>query len=206
MGVLMQAQAMYQTQLSLNAAKKNTKQTNNPTKAIVARENFDYVYSVNADGYYAINQIEFLINKKAEPFNKEKEEKGLTKVKSKSEADKEIKNQNDVLKDRSIKFKWNDSDKKNTTNEVTLIYLDSALIQDKINVAPPNTTSLTFLEIKITIDGIAGLHCGQYFQIDGVPEIYNKNGFFQITNIKHSIDSDNGWITTIEAGLRIKNK
>jgi hypothetical protein len=206
MGVLMQAQAMYQTQLSLNAAKKNTKQTNNPTKAIVARENFDYVYSVNADGYYAINQIEFLINKKAEPFNKEKEEKGLTKVKSKSEADKEIKNQNDVLKDRSIKFKWNDSDKKSTTNEVTLIYLDSALIQDKINVAPPNTTSLTFLEIKITIDGIAGLHCGQYFQIDGVPEIYNKNGFFQITNIKHSIDSENGWVTTIEAGLRIKNK
>lgn len=205
MGVLMQAQALYQTQLSLNAAKNNTKQTNNPTKAIVARENFDYVYSVNADGYYAINQIEFLINKKAEPFNKENEAKGLTKVKSKSEADKEIKNQNDVLKDRSIKFKWSSTDKNKTSNEATLIYLDSALIQNKINVAPQKTTSLTFLEIKITIDGIAGIHCGQYFQIDGIPEVYNKNGFFQVTNIKHSIDTENGWVTTIEAGLRIKN-
>jgi hypothetical protein len=205
MGVLMQAQAMYQTQLSLNAAKQGNKQTNNPSKTIISRENFDYVYSVNADGYYAINEIEYLINKMAEPFNKDNEIKGLTKAKTKTEADKEKKNQIDVLKDRSIKFKWTSADKKKSTNEATLIYLDSALIQNKIDVAPPDTTSLTFLEIKITIDGMSGLSCGEYFNIDGIPEIYNKNGFFQITNVKHSIDPESGWMTHIEAGLRIKN-
>jgi hypothetical protein len=49
---------------------------------------------------------------------------------------------------------------------------------------------------------MAGLSCGEYFQIDGIPEIYNKNGIFQITNVKQGID-ESGWKTTIEAGYRV---
>ena len=49
---------------------------------------------------------------------------------------------------------------------------------------------------------MAGLSCGEYFQIDGIPEIYNQNGIFQTTNVKQGID-DSGWKTTIEAGYRV---
>ena len=58
------------------------------------------------------------------------------------------------------------------------------------------------MDITFAIDGMAGLSCGEYFQIDGIPEIYNKNGIFQITNVKQGID-DSGWKTTIEAGYRV---
>ena len=61
------------------------------------------------------------------------------------------------------------------------------------------------VDITLEIDGLAGLSCGEYFNIDGVPEIYNQTGVFQITNTKHQIDTE-GWKTTIEAGYRIVNK
>jgi len=61
------------------------------------------------------------------------------------------------------------------------------------------------LTVSLTIDGFSGLSPGQYFNIDGVPEIYNKIGVFQITNTKHSVSND-GWTTSIEADHRIVNK
>jgi hypothetical protein len=63
--------------------------------------------------------------------------------------------------------------------------------------------ALTYLDISIEIDGMAGFSCGEYFQIEGIPEVYNKNGYFQITNVKQGIDT-NGWKTTIEAGYLLK--
>ena len=63
---------------------------------------------------------------------------------------------------------------------------------------------MTPIEVTLTIDGLSGFSCGEYFHIDGVPETYNRDGVFQITNIKHSINND-GWLTTIEAGWRIIN-
>ena len=59
--------------------------------------------------------------------------------------------------------------------------------------------------MTIVIDGFSGFRCGQYFNIDGIPEIYNQIGVFQITNTKHNIQKD-GWSTTIEAEFRIINK
>ena len=56
--------------------------------------------------------------------------------------------------------------------------------------------------MTITIDGISGFSCGEYFNIDGIPEVYNKIGVFQITNTKHNITND-GWTTTLEASFRI---
>ena len=68
---------------------------------------------------------------------------------------------------------------------------------------PSGSTALTFLEITLEIDGLAGFSCGEYFQIDGLPEIYNRNGYFQILNVKQGID-ENGWKTTIEAAYLLK--
>jgi hypothetical protein len=87
-----------------------------------------------------------------------------------------------------------------------LIYKDSGLVQLYMMPKTPNgSTALTFLEITLEIDGMAGFSCGEYFQIDGLPEIYNRNGYFQILNVKQGID-ENGWKTTIEAGYLLKTE
>jgi hypothetical protein len=82
-----------------------------------------------------------------------------------------------------------------------LIYKDSSLIQAKIPKAQTGTIGLTFLEATITMDGIAGISCGEYFLIDGVPEIYNQKGYFQVLNVKHSI-KENRWTTILEIAYR----
>ena len=52
--------------------------------------------------------------------------------------------------------------------------------------------------MTLTINGISGLSSGEYFRANGIPEIYNQNGVFQITNVKHLVDAQ-GWKTEIEA-------
>ena len=81
----------------------------------------------------------------------------------------------------------------------------TSLILKYVKTKAENTSALTYLDISLKLDGIAGISCGEFFHIDGVPEIYNKNGYFQVTNVKHSID-DKGWETTIEAGYRINSQ
>ena len=65
--------------------------------------------------------------------------------------------------------------------------------------------TLTSFSVTLVIDGISGISCGELFRIDGIPEIYNQTGAFQIMNIKHSID-DKIWNTTLEATWRIIKK
>jgi hypothetical protein len=65
--------------------------------------------------------------------------------------------------------------------------------------------ALSYLNITLGIDGIAGFSCGEYFNIEGIPEIYNQRGYFQILNVKQGID-ETGWKTTIEAGFLIKTE
>jgi hypothetical protein len=85
-----------------------------------------------------------------------------------------------------------------------MIYQDPALIQYHIPKKQSGTTVLTFLDVSVTIDGTSGLSCGEYFNIDGIPEIYNRNGYFQITNVKHGL-SENEWKTIIEASYLMKS-
>ena len=121
----------------------------------------------------------------------------------KDEATKEDVDLTDSLSQKSIKFKM-PKDK----NVQTLIFTDKAFIVKELKIAEKKqktTSALTFLEITLIIDGTAGINCGEIFRVDGVPEVYNKNGFFQVTNVKHSIEKD-GWKTIIEAGYRINVK
>ena len=116
--------------------------------------------------------------------------------KSKQEVEKQL---NDSIQSKYIKFLIG-QDSKN------LIYKDSSLIQLYIlPKTPAQSMALTYLDISIEIDGMAGFSCGEYFQIEGIPEIYNKNGYFQITNVKQGIDAS-GWKTTIEAGYLLKTQ
>ena len=106
---------------------------------------------------------------------------------------------------KSVKFKFD----KPAKGILTLIYKDTTFIQDYIaqSIAESKNKKSTLSPITVTIviDGFSGFRCGQYFNIDGIPEIYNQIGVFQITNTKHNIQKD-GWSTTIEAEFRIINK
>ena len=89
----------------------------------------------------------------------------------------------------------------------TLIYTDKGFLAQNLDVdfnEKKATSALTFLEITIIIDGTSGINC-EVFKIDGVPEVYNMNGFFQVTNVKHQIEPD-GWKTVVEAGYRVSSK
>ena len=158
-----------------------------------AFKNFDNSLFSNADGYYSINKIDL---KALEKNWEEAVKKRTTAEPEKAEAN-EAKSITELIEEKSIKFKFD----KNTSK--TLIYADSEFIKKSISTAvEEQKSSLTPIEITITIDGMSGFNCGEYFKIDGVPEIYNQIGVFQITNTKHSVGPD-GWKTTLEAGFRI---
>lgn len=202
LSTLMQAQALYSSQLAIAAATKDAKTGVVPEKDPYSHA--DLSYARNADNYYSVNAIEIEIVKQSNEWNKTiKETANVIPEPPKAEAQEEVKNLSEVREKNYIKFKQNPDSK--TEPVKNFIYTDPALIQSKIKTSKqkPTTTALTYLDISLAIDGIAGISCGEYFLIDGVPEIYNQHGYFQVTNVKHGIDTS-GWKTTIEAGYRIK--
>jgi len=52
------------------------------------------------------------------------------------------------------------------------------------------------------VTGIGGLKTFQIFGIDNLPEPYDKDILFQIEDVKHSLQSNGQWTTTITAGIR----
>lgn len=192
MSTLMQAQALYSTQLAI--AKQNDKTKTNASKEIDKFVSADLSYATNADGYFSVNDMEVEIIKRAPkvtPGTESSDEKSNDKAK---------KQLSDSIQSKYIKFLIPSPNGKSTN----LIYKDSSLVQSYIlPKSPAESVALTYLDISFEIDGMAGFSCGEYFQIEGIPEVYNKNGYFQITNVKQGIDA-NGWKTTIEAGYLLK--
>lgn len=203
LSTLAQAQAMYQSQLNLNSIiqgegfdEKITSQLKTENYKL-----FDLSYAKNSDNYFSINEIEKQIVLAAATANKTKKENtGLTQTSSTEtkDTDKKPTDLAELIKNKSVKFK---STINNKSTIKTYIFLDKGIIQSNINKEKTGS-ALTYLDVSLAIDGISGLSCGEYFQIDGIPEMYNRNGYFQITNVKQGID-ENGWKTTIEAGYRI---
>jgi hypothetical protein len=206
LSTLMQAQALYASQLAISSITLNT-----PSGSVVAVNDpyahADLSYAKNADGFYSVNAVEIEIVKDSEEWNKHitKIANVVKKAPEPTDGEEEIENAADVRGKNFIRFKKTPTDTKETPK--AFIYTDASLIQSKIpkTSETTETTALTYLDITLAIDGLAGISCGEYFLIDGVPEIYNQNGYFQVTNVKQGIDS-NGWKTTIEAGYRINAK
>jgi hypothetical protein len=203
MSTLMQAQALYSTQLAIAKVNKGTN-----TDASKEIDNFvsaDLSYAKNADGYFSVNDMEVTIVKGGLKKEENKKNNQSVTEKKKEEQDKtntdgeEKKRLNESIQSKYVKFRNNEKIQ-------NLIYKDSGLVQlYMVPKTPANSTALTYLDIKLEIDGMAGFSCGEYFQIDGIPEIYNRNGYFQILNVKQGID-ENGWKTTIEAGYLLKTE
>jgi hypothetical protein len=205
LSTLMQAQALYSSQLAIQSA-TNKDKSNNGSKVPVndPYQHANLSYAKNSDDFYSINALEIQIVKQANRWNKIIEETANVSKEDpkKKDGEEEAQNLAEVRNKNYIRFKQNPDSK--TENPKNYIYTDAALIQSYINPTDVKKqgTALTYLDISLVIDGIAGISCGEYFHIDGVPEIYNKNGYFQVTNVKQGI-SNAGWQTTIEAGYRI---
>ncbi len=202
LSTLAQAQAMYQSQLNLNSIMDGDG-FESSVSAQLANENyklFDLSYAKNSDNYFSINEVEKrIVIAAASVARDKKKETGLTtNTPTATDTDKKPTDLAELIKAKSVKFK---STINNKSVVKTYIFLDKGAIQANINKEKTGS-ALTYLDITLAIDGISGFSCGEYFQIDGIPEMYNRNGYFQITNVKQGID-ENGWKTTIEAGYRI---
>ena len=81
--------------------------------------------------------------------------------------------------------------------------LFTLLVNDK---DPANGSINSFpqpgIKAEITVTGIGGLKTFQIFGIDNLPEPYDKDILFQIEDVKHSLQSNGQWTTTITAGIR----
>ena len=207
LSTLQQAQALYQSQITINQSLKDgTKSDNVVTPQNDPYRRADMSFAKNADGYYSIDSIEVRKMKDMDDFNKvikkltNLEEDTSTKKEKEKETEKPPK-LDEVIKKNFVNFKENTGNK--TGNTRTLIYKDPSVIQHSIKRDKENSTALTYIEISIVLDGIAGISCGEYFHMSGIPEIYNQNGYFQVMNVKHLID-DLQWKTEIKAGYLIK--
>jgi hypothetical protein len=209
LSTLMQAQALYGTQIAINAAKagktdiKDVKKDTESQLDPYAHANLSF--AKNSDGYVAINAIEVLQVKEKEAWNKKLQEtakatSNTTLTAKPDEATTSPENMTEAFKKDIVRFKGSPEDQKKIP--FPIIYKNKSVIQNEIETQPSETTALTYLDVTFGIDGMAGFSCGEFFHIDGVPEIYNREGYFQITNVKHGIDAS-GWKTTIEAGYRI---
>jgi hypothetical protein len=206
MSNLMQAQALYESQLIILKAKENELQDPAKTQEKTAgntfvsgKETFKYINQPNLDNLTSIDWVNYkILDAKTPKYNKTPTTDGAVNDESEDSESEAKKKLDSVISTKSIKFK------SQTTGgaPVTLIYNDSTFVQAFISTQKKNTSVLTYLECDVTIDGISGLRCGELFHIDGVPETYNKNGAFQILNIKQSVQDDTGWRTTINAGFR----
>jgi hypothetical protein len=209
MSELMQGQAMFAQEYDMLKVMETGKTDN--LRTVAENSSFgaaDLSFRPNSDGYCTIPKISYELNKDYKEWQDSiSTPLGVSTEKpAKEETKEDLQELNKILKGNYIQFKLDANNRlKNTQKGINhLIYTDPALIQYYIPKRQSGTTVLTFLDITLGMDGLSGLSCGEYFQIDGIPEIYNKNGYFQITNVKHGLN-ESDWKTTIEASYLLKS-
>jgi hypothetical protein len=200
---LVASRTIFNTQIKITeAANKKENEGKELKLEEDAYNSVDFSLYTNADGFYSINQIDYVAIKATyDDFNKEqKKGKKIGAINPNAEKeDNEAENYTEIIKVKSAKFK------KENNDIVTLIYKDSDFLRDKMHATIKQKSTLSPIEVTIEIDGLSGISCGEYFEIDGVPEIYNQIGAFQVTNTKQNVSSEE-WKTTIEARHRIIDK
>ena len=188
-----------QTLIESNSKNKGKKSQNQKiSKPPSSYRSYDYSNYANADGWYSINNVEKIwvdnseLNKTSSNTSGSKGPEIKTTVTKPNNTDYKS-----VMQQKSTYFQTGQKE------NIRLIYKDFTLIQNYINVKDQQKSFQAPINISFTIDGFSGFRPGECFNIDGVPEIYNKIGVFMITNIKHNITPTDGWNTTIEAMLMV---
>ena len=162
-----------------------------------AYKSYDNSMFGNADGWYSINVIDLEALKKT---FKDAQDTSTTAPPADDKKTDEAKHLADTIQAKSIKFK-----EAGKNDLKILIFNDVDFVTKLVTSVDNEKSTLTPIDVSLTINGLSGLSCGEYFKLEGVPEMYNKIGVFQITNTSHTIDND-GWVTKIDAGFRINKK
>jgi hypothetical protein len=227
LGNLVAGQSVFQTTSIIeNILQQNTKTDgsidyNNAITNVDSHNALHQIYQ-NGDGYYSMDAIEVENIKIGLKDRKAIDAKGKplidaskavnAKEKKKRDADlalgddpKEVTNpQKDAeafIDSKVIRFKLPSA----TKNEILVLNDKDAVMKQLNRKIQKNSQALTSFNVSVTVNGITGISAGEYFRINGVPEIYNQNGVFQVTNVKHNLETQSGWITTIEAMWLIIN-
>jgi hypothetical protein len=84
-------------------------------------------------------------------------------------------------------------------------FRDSSVFNAFLNklkqIGTETSTPLMPINFTFKIHGVSGIRRGDMFKVNGIPYIYTKNGFFQVTSIKHSIEGMQ-WVTEVTGGYR----
>ena len=183
----------------LAAKQKKEKSTTEQIPAsIESFKSYDYSVFGNADGYYSFNNVE---KKRQENLwkrlidDKPQNDKSVeTNINTTKDPTPDV---NEIIKSKELKFKLKAKD------PVRLVYRDPQLIQSTITLDTTVKSIVSNIDVSVTIDGFSGFRAGECFHIDGIPEIFNQVGIFTIMNIKHAVNTEEGWTTTLEASLRV---
>jgi hypothetical protein len=87
-------------------------------------------------------------------------------------------------------------------------YDDSSMLStlkmsgDTKQVGSGEVSGVLPIRATVTVHGVSGITRGNKLKIDGLPNKYSENGFFQVVGVKHSI-SGTQWKTDIEAAFRL---
>lgn len=181
-----------------------------PDEAILQNINRNaiYTYYKNPDGFISTNPIE--INAILKSFELQKQQDVAAAEEAKKTKKAQATPPKDTKKENTTQKKPNAVDPIDSKvtrfvvdgKNAILILKDSGVILESMNITQPEDQGvMSDFKCTLTIDGLSGLTFGEMFRVDGIPEIYNKLGAFQVTQIKNSI-AGNMWDTTIEAGWR----
>jgi hypothetical protein len=193
-----------------------------PDKLYKAVDNSMYA---NADGYWSVNWLEFKLGLAKLEDTKKRLKESSSVLKSEISDNKENKENNNAqenkageetaAKDEDLKKEVENliaekqekfitlvvNNAKINTAVTPLIYKDpnfiltSILLREEVD---GSRALLTPIEVSFTIDGFSGFRAGSTFNVDGIPEIYNQSGRFQIRNVQHSINGIE-WNTSVSA-------
>lgn len=81
-------------------------------------------------------------------------------------------------------------------------YDNGQLLKTASSESPnPEVSILMPINFSFSIHGISGIKRGDKFKVNGIPDKYSKQGFFQVVGVKHTISGMN-WTTEVEGGYR----
>jgi len=86
-------------------------------------------------------------------------------------------------------------------NSYVAIYDDAQLLKIAKDESSSELSPLLPIRVSFTINGVSGIKRGDKFKVKGIPDMYYKRGFFQVTSVKHTL-SGMQWDTEIEGGFR----
>jgi hypothetical protein len=161
---------------------------------------------VTRDRFYKLTQSEsYLTPKDKELLLKDSQNKELER--NRLDQQKAIQKERDVKSGAYIVGVVTRENGAEKTYIRKLVLTQKDLFTLLVNDKDPNNASINSfpqpgIKAEITLTGIGGFKTFQIFGIDNLPEPYDKDILFQVEDVKHNLQSNGMWTTTLTAGIR----